>query len=166
MVEPVIDRPAKRARANRRAQIAMSDSEMRQFLRSRHFVVVGTNGPGGWASLVTLRYGWHNDMLAFQSYTKSQKIQNLVRDSRITCLVEAPGPYSEIKGVQIVGAAELINDPAVVVDVMKASLHGDEEALAGSEIASIGEISAKRTAVIIHPERYISWDHSKLNGTY
>jgi len=24
----------------------------------------------------------------------------------------------------------------------------------------------KRSAVVIHPERIVSWDHSKLGGTY
>jgi nitroimidazol reductase NimA-like FMN-containing flavoprotein (pyridoxamine 5'-phosphate oxidase superfamily) len=44
-------------------------------------------------------YFYDGERFIFHTYTKSQKILNLKRDSRITVLAEAGNQYSELQGV-------------------------------------------------------------------
>ena len=144
----------------------MAPDEIAGFLRGREFMVVGTQLPGGWPHLTTVRYGWLGDRVAFQGYTKSQKFVNLKRDPHVSALVEAPGDYDEIKGVLLLGVVHLQEDPDLVVEVMKSSLEQSPTALANTEVASLEAIASKRTVATIEPERVITWDHTRLGGRY
>ena len=55
--------------------------------------------------------------IAFWTYRSSQKARNLARDPRVTCLVEAGEEYFELRGVQVVGTARCIEDPAGVLEI-------------------------------------------------
>ena len=88
---------------SRRAQIAMSEEEVDEFLRGRHTMNVATIGPDGRVHLVAMWYGFTaDDRPAFWTYGRSQKILNLQRDPSITCLVETGATYPELKGVELV----------------------------------------------------------------
>jgi PPOX class probable F420-dependent enzyme len=151
---------------SRRTAIQMPEDAIEAYLRSRQFMAVATHGPRGWPHLVTVRYGWRGDDLAFQGYSKSQKIVNLRRDPRLTCLVEDAMDYHQIKGVQIEATAELIEDPAVALEVMRTSLLHAPKAMNGTSVDSLESISGKRTVVIIRRNRMLSWDHARLEGGY
>jgi hypothetical protein len=151
---------------SRRTTIQMSEDEIEAYLRSRQFMAVATHGPRGWPHLVTVRHGWRGDKLAFQGYSKSQKFVNLRRDPRLTCLVEDATDYSQIKGVQIEATAELVDDPFLVLEVMRTSLLQAPKAMNGSGIDSLESIAGKRTVAIIRPDRVLSWDHPRLKGGY
>ena len=60
-------------------------------------------------------YGFTPDgRLGFETFAKSQKIQNLRRDPRITALVEDGDVYEQLRGVELVGTAEVTEDPGVL----------------------------------------------------
>ena len=46
----------------------------------------------------------HEGRIAFWTYASSQKIKNLERDDRITCLVEDGTDYFELRGCLDLGA--------------------------------------------------------------
>ena len=50
-------------------------------------------------------------MVAFETKAKSQKVMNLRRNPTITCMAEDGQSYEELRGVQIVGTAEIVEDP-------------------------------------------------------
>ena len=56
---------------------------------------------------------------AFETFTKSQKVQNLRRDTRITALVESGEVYEELKGVELVGTAEVTEDQDVLMPIAR-----------------------------------------------
>src|ERR1700730_3167188 len=94
-----------------RQRIAMTDVEVVKFLESQPYCVIGTHGGRGWPHMVTLGFAIIDGHVMFQTFSKSQKIVNLRRDQRISCLVEAPGvSYGDIRGVLIEGTAEIVED--------------------------------------------------------
>jgi nitroimidazol reductase NimA-like FMN-containing flavoprotein (pyridoxamine 5'-phosphate oxidase superfamily) len=154
-----------------RQRIAMTDVEMVAFLESQPYCVIGTHGVHGWPHMVTLGFAIIDGQLMFQTFSKSQKIVNLRRDQRISCLVEAPGvSYGDIRGVLIEGTAEIIEDQATVVAVVHEALAHAARALGTTpdELSPIPieKVANKRVAVKVHTERTRSWDHSKLGGSY
>src|SRR3954467_3418043 len=98
----------------RRDVIRMSDDEIDDFLEGRRVMNVATFNHDGTIHLVAMWYGFYEGKLAFETFTKSQKIRNLERDPRITILIEAGEQYEELQGVEIVGRATVTDDPAVV----------------------------------------------------
>lgn len=156
-----------------RKDITMSDDETATFLREGHTLIVTTNGPDGYPHVAPMWYTIREGKVAFRSFTKSQKIVNLARDPRLTVLLEDGETYEELRGVMIKGRAELIQDPDLVLE-----LYGDMSAryafvgetpvrLSGDQLeAAFGRFASKNTAVIVEPETTISWDHTKLGGSY
>ena len=156
-----------------RKDITMSETEMLAFLGEPRNITVTTLGPLGWPHAAPMWYVLRDNKVAFRSFSKSQKIVNLRRDPRLTLLAEEGLAYADLRGVMIEGNAELIDDPAIVLD-MYGELSG-RYAFVGAEPvrmegealeAAFGRFAAKNTAVIVHPTKVVSWDHTKLDGGY
>ena len=151
----------------RRDAIKMTDDEIRQFLREQKVMNIATINPDGNVHLVAMWYAFRGDNPAFETFAKSQKVQNLRRDPRITALVEDGDQYSELRGVEIVGKA-IVHDDAEVLqgvaqDVVRKYMEFEKE----EDVAAIAEAMARnRVAIEIVPEKIVSWDHNKLGGTY
>lgn len=152
---------------SRRDLVRMSDEEVDAFLHLRQTMNIATFGPDGNIHLVAMWYGFIDDKPAFETFTKSQKVLNLKRDPRITVLVEDGDEYDKLRGVEIVGTAEVTEDPDVVMPVARSVVDryfgvenpDDLDAVAAG-------LAHKRSAVIIHADKVVSWDHNKLGGTY
>ena len=78
----------------RRDAIKMTDDEIRQFLREQKVMNIATINPDGNVHLVAMWYAFRGDNPAFETFAKSQKVQNLRRDPRITALVEDGETYN------------------------------------------------------------------------
>lgn len=145
----------------------MSPAEVTAFLRERHNASVATLHADGRPHLVAMWYGLLGEDVAFWTYARSQKVVNLRRDPRASCLVESGGTYAELRGVSLAGTAEVIDDPATVVAVGASIYRRYQEAELTEDVRSgLEEMGAKRVAVRLHVEEVTSWDHRKLDGTY
>jgi PPOX class probable F420-dependent enzyme len=152
---------------SRRDLIRMTDQEIDEFLQGRHVVNIATHGPDGNIHLVAMWYGFIDGHVAFETFTKSQKVRNLERDPRITCLVEDGEGYDELRGVEIVGRVEMTADPAVVVPLAMDVVRRYYDITDPDDARAVAEgIARKRTAIEVIPEKVVSWDHRKLGGTY
>ena len=152
--------------AKRRDAIRMTSEEMRQFISEQKSLQVATLNKDGTPHLSTLWFGIVDDEIVFETYTKSQKILNLHRDSRIALLLEDGLEYEKLRGVTINGTAELYSEPEDVQKYAAAVIarnHGIDLADASNAAAALAN---KRTAVVVKAEKIISWDHTKLGGTY
>ena len=153
---------------SRRDAIRMTDAEIGTFLRSHWLMVMGTNGKDGFPHLVTIAYKLWGDRISFSSYRKAQKIKNLERDPRISCLVETVGEqYGDIKAVLVHGAARLITDAPEYREWRESEWGqlprpSDEHAKGAKPFE---EIVDKRLLVVVEPERVTSWDHSRLGDS-
>ncbi len=92
---------------------------------------------------------------------------NLKRDPRIAVLLEAGTDYSELRGVSINGVAQLHSDPEVVHRYALAVMGRNQPGLPRDTLDAVAkDMATKRTAVVIKPEKIVSWDHRKLGGGY
>ena len=152
--------------ANRRAQIAMTDDEVQQYLNEQKILNVATLGPSGHPHLVAMWYAHIDGKIQFWTFAKSQKIVNLRRDPKMTGLVESGENYRELKGVELVGTGRVIDDFDQIMRLgidLAVRYNGPD---AGSpEAKAFVEMQArKRLVVEFEVERVVSWDHSKITG--
>jgi PPOX class probable F420-dependent enzyme len=147
----------------------MTEGEAWALVAQERKVQVATIGPHGWPHLTTLFHAMLDGRLTFWTYAKSQKIRNLERDPRLTCLVEAGEKYEELRGVQISGRATIVRTREDVAEVGRAIVcrmigvdpSGDIDPAITAEVARQAQ---KRFAVEVDPEHVASWDHRKLTG--
>ena len=153
--------------AKRRDSIKMSDDELWKFVEERKSLQVATIGADGAPHLTTLWFVIVDGEIAFETFTKSQKIVNLKRDPRIAVLVEDGLKYNELRGVAINGRAVLHEDPAVVLPYALAMVRRNQPEIPAEHVEAAAKMmAAKRTVVVVKPEKIVSWDHRKLGGTY
>ncbi|MBJ40721.1 MAG: hypothetical protein CMD84_00380 [Gammaproteobacteria bacterium] len=153
--------------SNRRDLIRMTDEEMRLFIEEQKSLQVSCVGSDGWPHLTTLWFAIVDQKIVFETYTRSQKIINLQRNPHITVLLEDGTVYEKLRGVMIKGEAILESKPENVEKYAKAVMIRNQPEY-GEEILSEAakQMSLKRTAVIVEPNEVVSWDHTKLGGTY
>lgn len=156
-----------------RKDISMTPGELSASLEAGHTIVVASLGRGGMPHLAPMWYVMEDGKVVFRSFTKSQKIVNLQRDPRVTLLLETGDRYAELKGVMIQGRAVLVDDPAYTLGVYgrlaaKYAMVGDIPVVLEGEAleAAFGRFALKNTAVIVEPQRVVTWDHTKLGGGY
>jgi Pyridoxamine 5'-phosphate oxidase len=126
---------------NQRDSIKMTPEQALAYLTAHHSCALATNGHDGYPHVVAMWYTVKDGAVMMTSYARAQKIVKLRRDPRATGrveLVEGPAALAEI--LRLTGADP--NNPAAVRRVQK------------------------RVVMRLHPERWASWDHSKIVGDY
>src|SRR6478672_9410707 len=154
-----------------RNAVTMSDGEIEQFLAENMKVQVATIGPDGSPHLTTLFYVVEDGMIAFWTYARSQKVVNLRRDPRITCLVEDGEDYFELRGVSISGKARLLEDyddihalGSRVAARMAGAPSGEQSDLGELGDAIVDQQARKRVGIVVEPIKVASWDHHKMGA--
>ena len=147
--------------------VRMADVEIADFLDDNLKVQVATAGRDGVPHLTPLFYVVDDGRIAFWTYGSSQKIRNLERDPRLSCLVEDGTDYFELRGVSITGKAELVRDTDRIRAIGSAVATRMVGADSVDELGDVGRTQVerqvtKRVGVIVHPEHVASWDHRKL----
>jgi PPOX class probable F420-dependent enzyme len=150
---------------SRRDQIKMSDEELRDFLGEQKVVTCATIGPNGRPHLMPLWYAAAGTTLRGWTYAKSQKAKNLEREPHATLQVEDGELYHELRGVMMECDVEIERDPDKVANFGRALFQ--RFGATGSEVEDmIVRQAPKRIGLTFTPTRVVSWDHSKLGGTY
>lgn len=157
-----------------RKDITMNNTEITDFLsHGARVLQLATLGKDGSPHQAPMWFTMDDGKIAFRSFTKSQKIVNLMRDPRLSVLVEAGDAYAKLQGVMIQGTATLVTDPEYVLKIYgrlaaRYPMVGDEpiEMDAESLENAFGRFAPKNTAVIVEPTKVTSWDHTKLGGAY
>jgi PPOX class probable F420-dependent enzyme len=147
---------------NQRAQITMSDSEIVEFIERSRTGTMATVGPTGTPHLVAMWYGIIDGQLWFETKAKSQKVQNLKRDPRITVMIEDGLTYETLRGVSLEGRGVIVEDPDEIWKV-GVSVFERYQGPYTDEMKPFVEVMLnKRVAVRVDVERTRSWDHRKL----
>lgn len=150
--------------ASRRRAVEMSETEIEGFLAQNMKVQVATIGPDGTPHLTTLFYVVEDGQLAFWTYGASQKVVNLRRDPRISCLVEDGEDYFELRGVTLTGTAEI---RFATEQVREIGTRVVQRMSGGLDLGDFGREEVerqvpKRVAVLVDVDRTASWDHRKM----
>ena len=156
--------------ASRRNAIQMTEAEVKAFLRTHKTIIINSNGPGGYPHPMPMWFSVDDDgQVRMTTFRKSQKVMNIQRDPRVSLLVEAGREYNELQGVVVYGRARIVDD----LDEVKRTLRtiggvagGTDAAMSEAADRIISATASKRVAILIRPEKIVSWDHRKLGGTY
>lgn len=125
-------------------------------------MAVGTVAADGRPHLTAMWYGFFEDGApGLWTYAKSQKVVNIQRDPRISCLIEDGEAYNELRGVELRATARILEDRPTV-DALGLSVYERYTGPIGDGVLEIVQtMGAKRIAVRIDVERIVSWDHRK-----
>jgi PPOX class probable F420-dependent enzyme len=147
---------------NQRKAIEMTPAEVDAFVAERRPMTMCSLSPDGSIHAVAMWYGFVDGLVTVETKGKSQKAQNLRRDPRLTLLFEDGDYYEELRGVELVGKAEIIEDPdrlwTLGVSVFERYYAPYSEELR----PFIETMLHKRVGIRLHVERTVSWDHRKL----
>ena len=155
-----------------RKQIRMTPAEAIAMLESTPNLSLATLDRDGYPHLVAMSFALDADgNIVMTSFGKAQKVVNLKRNPRVAVMVEHGTAYDKIRGVMIRGLAEIIDDTEAVLATMKLVV-GKMARIAGKATTPDDVIiteayrrqAEKRAVIRIRPEKWASWDHSKLAG--
>lgn len=152
---------------SRRDAIKMTAEEVQAFLAEGRDLQVASINRDGTPHLVTMWYAMQEGQVAFWTFRKSQKVQNLRRDPRLTVLVATGETYERLKGVSITGRAGIVESSDDVLP-FGLRLHERYWGPADSDAVreGVGAQATKRVVIVVKPEKIVTWDHSKLGGAY
>jgi PPOX class probable F420-dependent enzyme len=146
-----------------RDKIKMTQAEMDEFLNGWHTMSCATMNHDGSIHLVAMWYGFLEGAPALETKAKSQKVQNLRRNPQITCMVEEGESYDQLVGVEMVGTAEIVEDPDRIFQMGISIVERTSGQTYTEEMRPAVEMMInKRVAIKINVDKYVSWDHRKL----
>jgi PPOX class probable F420-dependent enzyme len=152
---------------SRRDQIKMTPEESDAFLQEQRTMSIATIGKDGRPHLIAMWYAFVDGVPCFWTFAKSQKVLNLRRDPRLTCMVEAGDTYDQLRGVELIAHADITDDPA---EVQRFGVEEFERyqgiKVTEALVPQVQRMANKRVVVRIIVEKIVSWDHRKLGGTY
>jgi PPOX class probable F420-dependent enzyme len=142
--------------------VVMSHDEVDAFLHERRPMTMCTLNHDGSIHAVAMWYGFLEGSIAVETKAKSQKAMNLRRDPRMTCMFEDGDYYEELRGIELVGTAEIIDDPERMWE-LGVNLFERYNGTYTEEMRPMVEMMLnKRIVAKLNVERTVSWDHRKL----
>jgi len=162
-VDRAVAAPGMGSGVKQRDAIKMTQEEIDEFLQGWHTMSCATMNHDGTIHLVAMWYGFLEGCPALETKAKSQKVQNLRRNPQITCLVEEGDAYNELRGVEMVGHAEIVEDPDRIFQMGISVVERTSGQQYTEEMRPAVEMMIhKRVGIKIHVDKYASWDHRKL----
>ena len=144
--------------------IKMSSEEIDEFLHGRRSAALCTINHDGSIHAVAMWYGFLEGAVAFETKTKSQKVRNLRRNPGITVMVEDGDSYDQLRGVELVGTAEIVDNPDRMYE-LGISVFDRYQGTYTEEMRPFVEAMLhKRVVIKVNVDRVVSWDHRKLAG--
>lgn len=147
---------------NQRALIKMTPDEVDEFLLGRRSMTMSTMSPDGSIHSVAMWYGFLEGAIAFETKRKAQKVRNLERDPRLTCLVEDGDYYDELRGVSLVGTGEIIDDADRMWGLGVSMFERYTGPYSDEMKPFVEAMLHKRVVVKLHVDKVVTWDHRKL----
>ena len=123
--------------------------------------ILASLGRDGFPHQAAMWYVPDGPTIRMWTYGKSQKAQNLRRDPRASFLVETGDDYRMLRGVSVQGTVELSDDfeTVLAVGIGLRRRYPDHRPPTREALAPQ---AAKRIAIVLRPDRIISWDHRRL----
>ena len=140
----------------------MTDAEVAELLAEASKAQVATLNPDGSVHLVPMSYVVVEGTVTLWTDPDSQKIANLRRDPRITCLVELGDDFPSFRAVQLVGEGRVSSDLGTSRAVGEALFARSVGELSDDLRSYVAGLATQRVAVSVEPARLVSWDHRKM----
>jgi nitroimidazol reductase NimA-like FMN-containing flavoprotein (pyridoxamine 5'-phosphate oxidase superfamily) len=147
---------------NLRKQIEMTADEVTAFLNEQRTIIMCTIHPNGSVHAVPMFYGLVDGAVVVQTKARAQKVVNLRRNPRLTMLVQAGREYEELRGVELVGRGEILEDPKELWE-LAVNIHTRNKGPYSEDQRPVVQEAAKnRFGIRLITESVVSWDHRKL----
>jgi hypothetical protein len=148
-------------REQRRARrIAMTDSERSAFLREQHTCRVATVGKDGAPHVVPLWFAWDGASLWLNSIVRSQRWTDLMRDPRVSIVVDAGELYGELRGVELIGRMVPVGEAPRRMENGDPATE-EPERLFAEKYGGFGP-DGRHAWLRLEAEKIVSWDFRKL----
>jgi PPOX class probable F420-dependent enzyme len=145
-----------------RSKISMSDEEVDEFTHQRLTATVCSVNHDGTIHAVAMWYGFTGGRIAFHTKAKSQKAINLTRSPATTFLVEDGHQYDQLRGVELVGQAVVVDDPGQRLELARSVLERYFDPGVPLTEAMLEGTLHNRVVLALDVRRVVSWDHRKL----
>ena len=134
-----------------RSKRELTAAELEEFLESRdRWIVLSTVGPDGYPHSVPMGFfRWEGDIY-MGCRAPTRKTRNIEREPRVSLLLENGRGASDLIGVLITGRAELIAEPAALLEFKQALARHRGESEPTQVASGIAYIR-------VRPERTVSW---------
>lgn len=147
----------------RGGRMAMTPQERDAHLSEAWTCRVGTTGAEGAAHVSALWFVWDGEALWLNSIVKSQRWTNLIRDPRISVLVDDGHDFLELRGIEIIGRAEVIGEVPRMGEPNDELAH-PEKAFADKYADGTFRYDGRHAWMKVVPEKIVTWDYRKLAG--
>lgn len=142
--------------------VKMTPEEVDAFIHERRPMTMCSINHDGSIHAVAMWYGFLEGVVAVETKAKAQKAQNLTRDPRLTCMFEDGDYYEELRGVELVGRAEVIDDPERMFELGVSVFERYYNPYTEELRPFVETMLHKRVVIKLHVDRVVSWDHRKL----
>ena len=155
---------------SRRTLIEMTEEERNTYVENAHTLIIVSNGNNGYPHPMPMWFAVDEDgSFLCTTFRKSQKVLNWRRDSKASLLIESGEEYSELRGVVVYAETEIVDDQDAVVDAL-VKINSKGRSLSEEQTdklkASVSTTANKRIVLKFRPNKYVTWDHTKLQGRY
>ncbi len=140
----------------------MTTTEVDEYLSLPLSVTASSISPNGAIHSVAMWFAYIEGQVLMEAKSKSQKVANLRRDSRITVLAHDGADYYSLRGVMISGEADVVDDdPALMLRIVEDvfSRYYKGKTLSNERVEAL---TRNRVVLRIRPQSIASWDHNKL----
>ncbi|MGH6914239.1 MAG: pyridoxamine 5'-phosphate oxidase family protein [Geminicoccales bacterium] len=138
--------------------VSFTREEAYEYLDSRPgWLILTTIGGGGYPHTVPIGYFRIGDDVYVGGRDGTQRLRNVERNPKVSALVESGGSMQDIKGLLIQGDAEVVREPAQVLELMREAARRRGTA----EDALPKEARPGIAYIRIRPRKFISWDYTR-----
>lgn len=139
----------------------MSEEERDEFLAVERMCRVGTVDSDGAPHVSPLWFVWDGTAIWLNSIVGSKRWANLMQDGRISVTADAGIEFSELRGVEITGTAEVVGD-VPRTDGYLESVREPEQLFGEKYLGSTFRADGRHAWLRIVPEKFVSWDFRKM----
>jgi hypothetical protein len=144
-------------------RIAMSTEELDAFLGSERTCRAATVRGDGRPHVTPLWFVWDGSSLWLNSIVKSQRWTDIAGNPALSVVIDAGGPYDELRGVELSGSVTVVGDAPRTAGPGDPRLAGPERLWAEKYSGTTTYVPDGRHAWLrLEPDKIVSWDFRRL----
>jgi len=145
----------------RARKIAMSSDELDRFLAAEWMCRLGSVDADGNPHVSPLWFVWDGGAMWFTSLVRSQRWTNLMRDPRVSVVVDAGAGYGELRGAELIGRVEPVGE-VPRTGSPDAMLDGPERLFGAKYNDGVFGHDGRHAWLRLVPDKIVSWDFRKI----
>jgi PPOX class probable F420-dependent enzyme len=141
----------------RKERDVLKDELVGALLRARLIANLATVDPDGSAHVVGMWFLWEGGRLLLPTNRRTRKAKNVARDARVTVMIDDSRGGLDLRGVTLVGRAELLGGPEALE--LNRRIHLKYLTERGRDLEPVDRyLSTDDVTICLTPVRVSSWD--------